>query len=98
MQIGRDYKIVADSMNIILLRKYMATRKKTNEKYEAWRTEGYFSSICNALKFLIQQHVRESGLKDLKTIQAEISRLEKILEHPPQALRDTTRGHERLRQ
>lgn len=87
MLLDKNWKIEADSMNVTVSRRCINKKNK-----EAWRPEGFFSTVPDAIKFLIRLRVNETGLKDLKTVQAEISRLEKILEHLPEMLTATTGG------
>lgn len=57
----------------------MRTKKDTNEVYEDWEEVGYFSSVENALFELVRQQVRDSELKDLKSVVAEIKKLEEMI-------------------
>lgn len=63
MDIGSKYRIESDSMNITLYQKY--TTKKGEER---WRAIGYFSTVGNALKGLVDLKLKESGMKDFKSI------------------------------
>lgn len=59
--IGKDYKLTADSLNIYLsLRKI---HRKTG--VERWKTTNFFATIKEALHFLVDQGIRDSGLKEL---------------------------------
>jgi hypothetical protein len=62
LNIGRQWRIGADSLNIILY------RQKGKKGKERWRTEAYFSTISNALTYLVDAEVRETGLRDLKEV------------------------------
>ncbi len=91
MKIGNKWKIESDSLNIILYRKKKRVKKDTKEVYEDWETMGYFSTIPNALREMINQRIRDTELKDVKTIIAEIDKLETLLQglsQPPQAISD----------
>ena len=70
MNIGK-YKLEADSMNIIL-----SCPSDTKYLY-------YFSSVANALKFLVDEGVRESQLTDLKTVVAKQAELYKLISTLP---------------
>ena len=69
--IGSEWKLGADSMNIILYRK--DPRSKTGER---WRAEGYYSTIGNALVGLVRQGVRDTELESLQAVQDKIAELE----------------------
>lgn len=74
MEIGKKYKIESDSLNITLFKRGVSKK----DKKESWRVIGYFSSVKNALKALADLKIKESELKDLKSIikkQEEIYRL-----------------------
>ena len=81
MKIGKKYKLESDSSNITLYEKRI--NKKTKTEY--WTTLAYFSIPKNALNFLADHKLRESGFKDLETItkrQDEIYALIKSLNIP----------------
>lgn len=75
MLIGDNWKIEADSLNITL---YKKTNSKKSDKI-AWGTQGFYSSIPNALKALIDQGVRDTQLKDLAAISARIDELYELI-------------------
>mgnify|MGYP001608441356 CR=1 FL=1 len=64
MLIGKNYKIESDELNVTVYSRHLS--KKTGK--ENWKAEGYFSTIKNALDFLIEVEVRKTGLADLLTI------------------------------
>ena len=74
MLIGKNWQIKADANNVTLSRSYYTKLGK-----EVWRTHGYFATVGSALRELIYQEVRETQLKNLKTILAKIDSLETIL-------------------
>ena len=76
MEVGNDYKLESDPLNITLLEKKQS--KKDGSEY--WKTTGYFSSPKEALKFLVDLGVRESLLKDLKTVVEKQAELYKLIE------------------
>jgi len=79
MKIGKNWQITSNNLNITLSRKRTRVHKDTNEKYEDWEDVGYFANIENALSFLIHQKVRDTELKDLKTIIEALSKVEKSI-------------------
>ena len=79
MEIGKRWKVEADSLNVILLKK--RTRKSREGKtYQDWETIGYYSTPANALKGLVNYEVRETELKDLQTVVDKIVELEKQID------------------
>lgn len=89
MQIGKDYKLTSDSMNIILSRKQVSKKNGT----EYWKNEAYFSNPKNALKYIVDQQIREVWVGGLETItkrQDELYRL--IGKIPPEALTSMRKG------
>lgn len=63
MLIGENYKIETDNMNVTLLKK-----GKTKDGNEYYRPIAYLYDLNNALKYLVDLEVYETGLKDLKTV------------------------------
>ena len=87
MLIGKDWKIGADKLNIILYKRGIA--KKTGR--DTWRVMGYFATVGGALHELVNQRVRDTELKDLKTITKAIEELLGLItELPLQRPRDIT--------
>ena len=80
MNIGKDWKIQSDSMNVILLRKRIRHQKATGKVYTDWEIHGYFATVRNALKELVNQQVRETELKDIKSIQASIDEVHQLID------------------
>ena len=79
MLIGKKYKVESDDFNVTLYEK----NKSKNTGLIYWRPVAYFSNIKNALKFLVDKKVMETGLVELKTVikkQEELYRLIKGLE------------------
>ena len=76
MEIGKRYKIESDSMNITLYR--INVTKKTNKEY--WVAEGYYNSVQNALKALVDKELAGTGLNDLKTVSRKQDELYKMID------------------
>ena len=84
MLIGNKYKIESDSLNVTLYE-----RAKSKATVTRWRSIAFFSSFQNALKYLIDLGVMETGLKDLQTVvkkQDELYTLVKQLENIPEGV------------
>jgi len=64
MAIGQDWRVGADTLNIILYRRQV--NKKTGKEY--WRAHSYYATVTNALVGLVNQGVRDTELADLKTV------------------------------
>ena len=79
MKIGKNWKIEADSLNVVILKKFKGKREKTGEPYEGWKAQGYFANPKEALHWFIDHKIRETGLEDLETIIKRIDRLHNIL-------------------
>ncbi len=76
MLIGKDYKIEADSLNVILYERQMT--KKTQKEY--WKAIGYFSRFGTALKSLMDLRVRATGLRDFNTVCQKQDELYKLID------------------
>jgi hypothetical protein len=67
--IGPDWKITSDRYNIILWRKEGKSKPR-------WRSEGFYSTIGNALIGLVRQSVRDTELESIQAVQDRIVQLE----------------------
>jgi len=83
MIIGKKWQIQSNSLNIILSRKRKRIRKDTKKVYEDWEIVGYFATVANALHELVNQSVRDTELKDLKTISRRIDELHILIDGLP---------------
>ena len=70
LAVGQNWKVGADSLNIILYRRHVS---KTGKEY--WRAHSYFATVANALLELVNQGVRDTELADLKTVWDKIDQL-----------------------
>ena len=71
LMIGRDWRVGADTLNIILYRRQV--NKKTGKEY--WRAHSYYATVNNALVGLVNQGVRDTELADLKTVNKRIDEI-----------------------
>lgn len=80
MQVGKDWKIESDTLNITLYKRHAvrATAKKPGHNY--WTAEGYYSNIKNALEALVDYEVAETGLKDFRAVSQKQDDLYKLIE------------------
>ena len=83
MQIGKDWKIEADELNVTLLKRHPAGGVKrgfgvvsTKDNYV---NHTFYSNVKNALKGLVDQEIRNTELKDLKTVVAKIEELYNLI-------------------
>ena len=79
MLIGKNWKIESDALNVILYRKKKRVKKDTQEVYEDWEVMGYFATVGGALHELVNQGIRDTQLKDLKTVVAKVGELKKMI-------------------
>lgn len=80
MLIGKEWKIESSAENVTLSRKSMRKEKKTGEIKEKWTADGYFRTVQQALKELVNQEVRDTKLVDLKTVVDKIDELHKMID------------------
>ncbi len=84
MNVGTEYKIESDELNVTLWHKII-NKKGKRVGAERWEAIAYFSNVTNALDFIVDLKVNATGLKDLKTVvekQRELYALIKSLELP----------------
>ena len=96
MLIGKRYKLESDSLNVTLFKKRKRTRKSDETKYEDWEIIGYFATPSNALHELVDLGVRDTELKDLKTITSAITALHTSIESLPKTYRAIPRATPQL--
>lgn len=75
MLIGKDYKIESDSLNVTLSKRHVS---KKGQEY--WTAVGYFSNVKNALKALVNLGVKETSLKDIKTVNQKQDELYSLID------------------
>lgn len=67
IEIGTKYAIGSDRMNIMV---YVKVGKDKQGK-DVWKPELFYGSLQNALIGLLNLGVKETGLKDLRTVLAK---------------------------
>ncbi len=90
MLIGKSWKVESDSSNVILYQKSVMTKKDTGERYDHWGVHGYFATVKNALREMINQSIRDTDLVDMKTLVAKIEELHQAVDRLPMALQGAT--------
>uniref|UniRef100_A0A6M3LEW6 DUF5405 domain-containing protein n=1 Tax=viral metagenome TaxID=1070528 RepID=A0A6M3LEW6_9ZZZZ len=80
MLIGKNWKIESDSMNVILSRLIIRKPKDGSPNYEDWEIVGFYSSLANALKGLINHEVLETEFVDLQIVVALIDELHRHID------------------
>ena len=79
MLIGKNWKIESTSLNVILSRlKTVKPKDKSKAPYKAWEPFGYYARVSEALEGLVEQGVRDTELKDLRTVVDKIDELRGI--------------------
>ena len=75
MLVGKKYKVESDSMNVTV------SEKKVNKKAgkEYWVSIAFFSTVKGALNYLVNLEVKNTELKDLKSVDKRIDELEVII-------------------
>ncbi len=88
MNIGKDWKIEADELNVGLLRRH--TRKADGSTY--WQPYGYYSTVANALQGLVDVEVKQTALKDLETVVKKIDELYEWISRASEDARTVTKN------
>ena len=86
MLVGKRWKIESDELNITISKRHTVKAKPSKPAHDVWKVFGYYATIKNALIGLVDSKIRESELKDLKSIvqkQEEIYNLIKGLTNLP---------------
>lgn len=71
--INANWKVSADSMNIILYRR----DKESKTGKERWRAEGFYSTLGSALVGLVRQGIRDTELSSIRAVNQKIEELER---------------------
>ena len=71
MNIGRNWKIESDELNVTLYQRFV--RKGNTSDY--WRPHSYYSTLTNTLHALVNIEVNRTGLKDLETVNRRIDEI-----------------------
>lgn len=59
VQINKNYRVVVDSRNYILEKRTMVVDKKTKEKKESWKFQGYYANFESLFKSLWEIELTE---------------------------------------
>ncbi len=82
--VGKDWKLYCcDSLNITVARRQ---KSKSDNTGENWINAAYFSTVAAALHFLVEQGVKDTGLKDMKTVVAKIDELKRDIDEALKAV------------
>ncbi len=73
MQIGK-YKVEGNELNVIVY-------KRGGKKKVTWSPEAYFATVEEALKYLVDVGVAETGLKELGTVVAKQKELYELIKN-----------------
>jgi len=75
MKVGVNYKIESDGLNITIFERRIS--RKTNKEY--WVSIGYYSSVANALRGLVDLEVAKTTLKEFKVVVGKQEELYKLI-------------------
>lgn len=86
--VGKNYKLTADSMNVIINVRKKRTGENTSGRKpnpenigkDYWVPTYYFSTVKNALHWIVELEVNLTGLSDLKAIDAKIDELHDMID------------------
>jgi len=85
VEVMNKYRLSADSVNIILQKKQTITgtgKKKPTIREVGdiyWSNIAFFSNPKNALKYIIENEIRELWVGDLKEVVKRMDKLEKMV-------------------
>lgn len=95
MLIGNDWKIKSNGLDLIVYRRIKRGEEyetapeddpEATDKEKGWKIHGYFRSVRNALKDLIDQEVRDADLADLRVLSARLDALYAVIDGLPQSV------------
>lgn len=68
-----------DERNLVFEEQKLQKNKKTGFEVARWVTNGYFSSLSNALSCLIEKKIRDSEARDVKELIKLLEEIKKEL-------------------
>lgn len=85
IEVNSTFKITSDSMNVIVNRSHIVDPTKgpkwkpgdSTETREEWRAEKWFATVEHALKYIVDQSVREGNAETLAELLAEITAIKR---------------------
>jgi len=80
MDIGKHFRVITDELNVKLQERYMSKPKDGTPPVEMFKTIGYYTSLADCFKALVDLKVKESGLEDLKTVIAKLDEIYKLID------------------
>lgn len=88
MLIGDKYKLESDERNITLHEKLVMTgeRVPSAKGKEIWRAIAYFGTPQNALDYLVDKEIMETGFKDFETVCKKQDELYQLIQGLPNEL------------
>ena len=92
MDIGKDWRIESDSLNVTISKRKRIPEKDGVPEHDNWYPQGYFASPKHALHWLVNHKVMGTGMKDLGHVVFEIDALYVLidgLENLPEIPRET---------
>lgn len=87
IQVSADFRITSDPMNFIVERRHLVDPSKSPNRAaleaagksmairETWREAAYFGKFEKALKWTVNQRIRESDAGSMDEVLAEIQRI-----------------------
>lgn len=82
MLINNKYKLETNPLNFILFHKTDKAHRSANKeiKEDTWNPEAYFSTLSNAVHYLVEQGIMDTAFKDFKTVVKKQEELHKLVE------------------
>ena len=79
MEIGKEWQITADSLNVTVQKRRLVPAKPGKPAHYRWANEGYFSNMTNAINFVMEEKIMAGDLKDLKAILKSIAEVKELI-------------------
>ena len=80
IEINDKYRIQSDSVQIMVIQKSVISKPGSKHKgEESTATLGYFRTVQQAFKFLLQQQILDSDATSFEELIEEVERIEKEL-------------------
>jgi hypothetical protein len=79
IKIGTQYRLTSDSCNIVL-QELIISKDKLKVGKQTWGNNKYYQTIEQALKAVSKFEMRKSEATDIKSLQADLVRCERMIE------------------
>lgn len=91
MQIGKNFKIESDEMNVVILERHVVGKGKSAGQ-ETWKSIAYCGTLEYALEHLINLQVNRTGMKTVEDVAEKMKELRRDILEALQSVKSHEKG------